>query len=166
MWKLARNVLILAVLLYALWPYVAVFRLGGALAKPEGPATAQALAPLVDLAAVQAHYKSRFGNTVDAWMPSGNDSDHVIGLLAKGLQDLGDTALDQTITLDWVRTSLREAVQRAAPQHPDRFLAAVDFAFFESWNRFVIRIGELGANPTHLVLTLEGYRWRITDIAR
>jgi hypothetical protein len=166
MWKLARNVLILAVLLYALWPYVAVFRLSGALAKPEGPTATQALAPLVDLAAVQAHYKGRFGNTVDAWLPSGNDSDQVIGLLAKGLQDLGDNALDKTITLDWVRTSLREAMQRAAPESPNSFLAGVDFAFFESWNRFVIRLGELGANPTHLVLTLEGFRWRVTDIAR
>lgn len=162
MLKVFRNLLIVAVLAFALWPYVTVFRLNSALAQSD----AQALAPLVDLPAVQAHYKDRFGNTVDTWLPSGGESDEVLGWLSKNIQQLGDRALDQAITLDWVRQSLREAIQRAAPQTPERLLSAVDFAFFESWNRFVIRIGELGANPTHIQLSLEGYRWKIIDIAR
>ncbi|WPL17246.1 hypothetical protein Thiowin_02242 [Thiorhodovibrio winogradskyi] len=166
MLKIARNLVILAVLLYALWPYVAVFRLNSALAELDARASTQALAPLVDLPAIQARYKSRLGNTVDAWLPRGGDSDEMIGWLSTNLQQLGDSALDQAITLDWVRDSLREAMLRTAPEKPDSLLAAVDFAFFESWNRFVVRIGELGANPTHLVLRLQGYRWQLTDIAR
>lgn len=163
--KILRNLIILAALLFALWPFVTVFRLDGALAKPDLQSSTQSLAPLVNLPAIQAQYKSRLGNTVDAWLPSGGDSDEIIGWLAKNLQHLGDSALDQAITLEWVRDSLREAMLRAAPQQ-DSLLAAVDFAFFESWNRFVIRLGKLGANPTHLVLSLEGYRWQLTDIAR
>jgi hypothetical protein len=166
MLKILRNLLILVVLLYALWPYATLFRLNGALAEVNAQAAAQALAPLVDLSAVQARYKQRLGNTVDAWLPSGGESDEVIGWLSKNLQLLGDSALDQAITIDWVRDSLLEAMRRAAPERPDRLLSAVDFAFFESWNRFVIRLGALGANPTHLVLRLEGASWRLVDIAR
>lgn len=167
MLKIARNLVIVVVLLYALWPYVTVFRLNGALAEPNAQASVQALTPLIDLPAIQAQYKSRLGNRVDTWLPSGGDSDEIIGWLSKNLQHLGDSALNQAITPDWVRTSIREAMQRAAPPgKTDSFLAAVDFAFFESWNRFVIRLGKLGANPTHLVLKLEGYRWQLTDIAR
>ena len=165
MLKIARNLVIVVVLLYALWPYVTVFRINSALAKPDVQTSTQALSHLVDLPAIQAHYKSRLGNTVDAWLPSGGDSDEIIGWLSKNLQHLGDSALDQAITLEWIRDSLREAMLRAVPQQ-DSLLAAVDFAFFESWNRFVIRLGKLGANPTHLVLSLDGYRWQLTDIAR
>lgn len=166
MLKIARNLLIFAVLLYGLWPYATVFRINGALANPDAQASVRALAPLVDLPAIQARYKHRLGATVDAWLPSGGDSDEIIRWLAKNLQDLGDSALDQAITLEWVRDSLREAMLRTTPQQPDSFLAAVDFAFFESGNRFVIRLGKLGANPSHLVLRRQGYRWRLTDIAR
>jgi hypothetical protein len=162
MLKLLRNLLLVLALLFALWPYVTVFRLNGALAATDP----QALAPLIDLAAIQAHYKERLGHTVNAWLPRGGDSDEVIDWLAHNLQHLGDRALDQAITLDWVHTSLREAIQRRQSGSPQSFLSAVDFAFFESWDRFVIRLGAIGANPTHLVLTLEAYRWQVTDIAR
>lgn len=168
MLKLLRNLLLVLVLLFALWPYVTVFRLNSALA-PD--AAADRLVPLVDLTAIQAHYKQRLGSTVDAWLPQGGDSDEVIGWLAHNLRHLGDQALDQAITLDWVRTSLREAIERAQPQASApspaaSLLSAVDFAFFEAWNRFVIRLGALGANPTHLVLKLENARWQVTDITR
>jgi hypothetical protein len=41
----------------------------------------------------------------------------------------------------------------------------VDFAFFESWNRFVVRIGPLGADA-HLVLGLDWPQWRVVDLVR
>ncbi len=185
--------LLLAIVLYGIWPYYSILRINSALADAE----AQALAPLVDLAAIQSHYKARIGSSVDGLLPNDSryqtsgqsdrqgasdsqvqtglqlDADKVIGWLSDHLKQLGDAALDQAITLDWVRSTLLAASRRAdgqpAPeggaQAGTSFIGAVDFAFFESWDRFVIRLGRLGQSPTFVILTLDGTQWRISDIS-
>jgi hypothetical protein len=45
-------------------------------------------------------------------------------------------------------------------------LAGVTFAFFESYDTFLVRIGELGQGATHVRMKLEGQVWRVTDIIR
>jgi hypothetical protein len=159
--RLLGLLILLAVVAYGIWPYYSVFRLGAALEQPEP----DALAPLVDLPAIQSHYKERIGSRVGGLVPQGDsDSDKVIGWLAANLQQLGDAALDQAITLKWVRDRLVGAVQRANDHGSNTLLTAVDFAFFESWDRFVIRIGRLGEAPTFIVLSLQDGTWRATDI--
>ncbi len=159
--RLLGLLILLAVVAYGIWPYYSVFRLGTALEQPEP----DALAPLVDLPAIQAHYKERIAGPVSGLMPTGDsDSDKVIGWLAANLQKLGDAALDQAITLGWVRERLISAVKRANDHGSNTLLTAVDFAFFESWDRFVIRIGRLGEAPTFVVLRLQDGKWRATDI--
>jgi hypothetical protein len=64
-----------------------------------------------------------------------------------------------------VRDALREAAERTTESRPALFIDGIDFAFFESWNRFVARIGPLGSE-THLVLGLEGRHWRVVDLVR
>ncbi|MBK5941923.1 DUF2939 domain-containing protein [Halochromatium roseum] len=185
--------ILLAVVLYGIWPYYSLFRINNALQSPD----AQALAPVVDLVAIQRHFKARIESGVDSLLPldqnrqpgssqsdrsAGSqhgrqsnlqdalqlDADKVLGWLAGNLKQLGDAALDQAITLDWVRSTLLAAARRAdseaGPQGDSRFIAAVDFAFFEGWNRFVIRLGRLGESPTFVILTLDGADWRVTDI--
>lgn len=186
--------LLLAVVLCGIWPYYSILRINSALAEPD----AQALAPIVDLAAIQSHYNARISSSVDGLLPqeSGNqhsgqsdrqgdsatdsrtqtglqlDADQVMGWLTDNLKQLGDAALDQAITLEWVRSTLlaasRHAGGQSAPQTSAQsgtsFIGAVDFAFFESWDRFVIRLGQLGQNPTFVILTLDGTQWRVTDI--
>lgn len=153
------SFLLLGVLIFGIWPYYTVFSLDTAL----GGSDAKAIAPFVDLPAIQEHYKERLGNAVGGFLPSGNsESDRAIGWLAENLSKLGDTALDQTITLDWVRNSLRDANSEAGGS----FISGINFAFFESWNQFVIRLGKLGEHPTHVVMTLEGTDWKITDVVR
>jgi len=160
--RILGYLILLAAVVYGIWPYYTIFRLDRALSESDP----KAIAPFVDLPAVQQHYKKRLTSSVDAFVPRGNtDGDRVVAWLAQNLQKLGDTALDQAITLEWVRNELRDAAARATDKRPAYFMAGIDFAFFESWNRFVIRLGELGSE-TNVVMRLEGTDWRITDVVR
>ncbi len=162
MTRLLGYLLVLAVLAYGLWPYYTVFRLDDAVraAEPEG------LAPFVDLAAIQANYAARLSASVPVFEPHGDPGPgQVLLWLQSNLQRLGDAALDQAITLQWVQDSLRQAAERVSESRPALFIDAIDFAFFESWNRFVIRLGPLGSE-THVVLGLEGKDWRVVDLVR
>jgi len=163
--RILGLLLLLAVVGYGIWPYTSIFRLNSALESAD----AQTLAPMVDLAAIQAHYKARINDSVSGILPEPDSNQQseagkVIGWLKNNLQQLGDAALDQAITLDWVRNALIDASQRANAKAGGSFINAVDFAFFESWNRFVIRLGELGQQPTFVILKFEAGEWRLTDI--
>ena len=158
--RILVYLLLFAAIAYGIWPYYTIFRLDTALAASD-PKT---LAPYVDLEAIQRHYKERLGDAVNAFVPrTDSDSERVVAWLAQNLQKLGDSALDQAITYEWVRNSLRDAAARATDKRPAYFMAGIDFAFFESWNRFVIRLGKLGAE-THVVMSLQDQRWRVTDV--
>jgi hypothetical protein len=160
--RILGYLLLLGVIGFGLWPYYTIFRLDTALSLSDP----QAIAPYVDLPAIQQHYKQRLGGTVNSFVPQGDgDSERAIAWLAQNLTRLGDGALDQAITVEWVRNTLREAAARGTESRPAYFMAAIDFAFFESWNRFVIRLGPLGGE-THVVLGLKGPYWRVTDIVR
>jgi hypothetical protein len=150
---------VFALIAFGVWPYYSVFRLDDALSKDD---TGE-LAPLVDLPAIRANYKSRVAAGAGQILPPA-DPGTALGWIRQNLERLGDSALDQAITLEWVRDTLREATVRATNQTPPYLLAGVDYAFFESYNRFLIRIGDLGRAPTHVRLSLEGTEWRITDI--
>jgi hypothetical protein len=161
--RLLVSLLLLAVLGYGIYPYYTVYRIDVALSQSE----AKALLPYLDLPAIRAGYKQRFGGAVDSFVPRGNsEADQALGWLADNLQRLGDTALDQVITLDWVRKQMQDAAARGTVQRPANFISGIDFAFFESWNRFVIRLGEIGQDETNVVLTLEGTEWKVTDVIR
>ncbi len=148
-------------LLFGIWPYYYIFRLDGALSKED----TTELATLVDLPAIRANFKARVTAGADQLLPPA-DPKSTMGWIRQNLERLGDSALDQAITLPWVRETLRQAVSEATHQSPPFLLSGIDFAFFESYNRFLIRIGDLGRNPTHVRLTLEGTEWKITDIIR
>ncbi|NKN34043.1 DUF2939 domain-containing protein [Marichromatium bheemlicum] len=153
--------ILLALLGYGLWPYYAVYQLDDAINQED----TTELAALVDLAAIRGHYKARIADGVEGVLPAG-DADGVTHWLRQNIGEIGDVALEQAITLPWARQALREAVGRATSQNPPYLLAAIDYAFFESYDRFLVRIGELGKAPTHVRLELEGREWRITDIIR
>ncbi len=151
--------ILFALIAFGIWPYYYVFKLDDALGQED---TAP-LAALTDLPAIRANYKSRLESGADMLLPAG-DPNSVMGWIRQNLDRLGDSALDQAITVPWVRDTLREAASRATGQSPPYLLAAIDFAFFESYNRFLIRIGDLGRGATHVRLSLEGTEWKITDV--
>lgn len=153
--------LLFALIAFGLWPYYAVFRLDDALGKPD----VAALQDLVDLPAIQANYKKRLTNGLDV-LPKAADAGDLMGWLQQNLQRLGDSALSQAITLEWVRKTLQEAAAQATNQKPAYLIAGITFAFFESYDTFLVRIGELGRGATHIRMRLEGRTWRVTDIIR
>lgn len=157
--RLLKYLFLFALVAYGIWPYFTVFRLDEAI-NQQG--TAQ-LDTMVDLTAIRANYKARVSAGVDGLFPS-DDPNSVMGWIRQNVDRLGDSALEQAITLPWVRDTLRGAATRATGQSPPYLLGAIDFAFFESYDRFLIRVGELGRSPTHVRMRLEGTDWKIIDI--
>jgi len=151
--------ILLAAIGYGLWPYYSVYRLDDAISLQDS----SELAEMLDLQAIRDNYKQRLASGVEGVIPSEN-ADSVVGWIRQNVARLGDAALEQAITVDWARKTLRDAVTQATGQSPPYLLAAVDFAFFESYNRFLIRIGKLGQGATHVRLSLIGKEWKITDI--
>ena len=153
--------ILFAVIAYGIYPYYFVYRIDDAMGK-DGT---EELKPLVDLAAIRANYKRRveasLGGTFD---PTG--ANPMVDWLRQNLERLGDSALDQAITVDWVRDSLKDATRQATNQSPPYLLAGITFAFFESYDTFLVRIGELGMGATHFRMSFKGKEWRITDIIR
>jgi hypothetical protein len=146
---------------FAVWPYYHVFRLDDALGKDD----MKALEQLVDLPAIRRNYKERLEGGLGLHTQP-QDAGSALAWLQQNLQRMGDVALEQTITLEWTRDTLKEAAARATDRQPPYLMAAVTFAFFESYDSFIVRLGELGRNATHVRMRLEDKTWRITDIIR
>ncbi len=151
--------ILLALIGYGIWPYYTVYRLDAAINQQD----ASALAVLIDLPAIRANYKARVKAGVQGILPMG-DPGGVMGQVRQGIEHLGDAALDQVINAAWVQTTLRDAITRVTHQTPPYLIGGIEFAFFESFNRFLIRIGSLGHDATHIRLSLVGSEWRVTDI--
>ena len=155
----------IGLLVFAAWPYYHLYRLDDALGRDD-PA---ALAELVDLQTLRENYKERLGAGLGipgAAADQGSNPSGALLWLQQNLQRMGDAALEGTITLDWVRDTLRQAAAAATAEQPPYFLAGVNFAFFESYDSFIIRLGELGVNATHVRMRLDQTAWRVTDIIR
>ena len=150
-WRLLLPVL--AVLGFLAWPDVSLWRLSVAVTDPDS----SALAPLVDLEAVRGEIRRKLNKTASSSI--GKVSDPFIQWLDRGLQRLGSGALDQLVTLAWVR-------ERLGANSPPRqgFLGQVSYAFFDSPGGFAVRIGGPGQAPVHLRLGLEGYKWMLVAV--
>lgn len=158
--RLIGYLVLIALIAFGAWPYYQVFRLDEALGKND----TTALAELIDVEAVRRNYQERVEGGLGLGQPQ--DPASAFGWLQQNLQRLGEAAIADTITLDWVAANLREAAARASDKQPPYFMAGIDFAFFESPDRFLIRLGELGRGETHVRMTREGLRWRVTDLIR
>ena len=156
------SLLLASLLIFLFWPYYHLYRLDNALGRPDPTA----LEPLVDLDAIRDNTKARLAWAFGMRDSKANPEPEPLRWLQQGLQRAGEAALEDTIDLGWVQTQLRDAVSAATERRPAYLLAAVDFAMFESWNRFVIRLGRLGYGETHVRLHLEGLTWKVTDIIR
>jgi hypothetical protein len=157
--RFVGYLLLLAIVAFGAWPYYQIFRLDQALGNND----MATLGELVDLSAIRRNYRDRLEAGLGV-LPHAGDGGEVLKWLTQNLQRLGDAALDQAITLEWVRDTLKSAVARATNKKPPYLIAAVTFAFFESYDSFIIRLGELGKNATHIRMRLVHNRWRVTDI--
>lgn len=118
-----------------------------------------ALARLVDLTSVRAEIKKKLNK--DANSTVGKLSDSFIRWLQDGIGVMGSQAVDQLVTLPWVRERLLAHSVDAAGEG---FLGQVTYAFFDAPDGFVVRIGSVSADPVQLRLSLRGLDWRVSAV--
>ncbi len=149
------RIFLLAAIAYGAWPYYGLWRLNQAAVSGDP----QALATWVDLPAVRQDIKRRLNKDLSAGETT--PSNEFIGWLQDGIQRLGNDAVDRLVTLEWVRDRL---LSKTPAGSRGGFLGQVSYAFFERPDRFLVRIGELGGDPVHLRLRLEGAGWRLVAL--
>jgi hypothetical protein len=139
------------------WPYVYLWRLDNAVIDND----LRALEQLVDLRAVRAQVKSDFGREVDGAV--GNDGGKVMRWVKQGIGLISDTAIDANIDMPWVVNALGK--RPGDPPIPRTSLITdTSYAFFESHDSFLIRLGELGREPLHIRMKLIDNAWRVVAI--
>jgi hypothetical protein len=145
--------LLLAGLVYLAWPYLALWGLSRAVASPDP----EALSNRVDLAAVRGEIRRKLNK--DSPSAIGRVSDPFIQWLERGIQRLGTGALDELVTLDWVRELLN-----GQSQPGQGFLPRVSYAFFDAPGGFAVRLDAPDRPPLHFRMTLDGVRWMVTAV--
>ncbi len=153
--KALAALLVLFILAFLVWPYTAVYRLDRALALHHR----QTLAEMVDIESVRDQIKRKLNKNLKSSI--GDVSNSFVDWLQDGIQKLGDNAIDQMVTTDWVAAQLRS--HNPNPQEGG-FYTQLSYAFFDGPDRLLLRIGELDDNPVHVHLKLEGAAWRITAV--
>lgn len=144
----------LVLLAYLAWPYVTLWRLDRALARGEP----QDLAPLVDLEAVRDEIRRKLNKEASSTL--GPVSDAFIDWLELAIRRNGTGALDQQVSLDWVRSRL---LSHSAPGAG--LSGALSRAFFDDPLHFSLRIGAPQASPVHARLSFNGAGWRVTALS-
>ena len=155
-WQRMRRplaALMVLVLLYGLWPYVALWQLHLAVMQDNRAA----LAELVDLGAVKGEIARRLNKDRDSLI--GELSDPFIAWLESGIRQHGPDALESLVTLDWVRDQL---IAAATPGL--ELLSALSYAFFDSLTGFRVRTERGDGTPLILHLELDRGGWRVTAV--
>ena len=148
--------LFLAVMAYAGYPYVNLYRLDRALMQNDYGA----LNELVDLAALRAQHKTMLEKQVQRNI--GTQRGPISDLVRDGARWYGvQTA--EAIDLEWVRQRLRRGRMSAPDAYPS-IVTDTTFALFEWPTRFLIRLGDLEDDPIHVRMRLDDWRWRVVGI--
>ncbi len=148
-WLVRLSLLML--LLYMVVPYYSLYRLNHALIVND---TVQ-LNRYIDLNQLRAHYKHAL--TIGRRSEEGGFS----RMFRDTANAMSAATVDQMVTVDWIRYQLTDAKR---DQIGASMLDSLDHAFFEGPNTFLIRLGELGDDPLHLLLQREGLVWRLTTL--
>lgn len=153
--KALASLLILCILAFLIWPYTVIYRLDRALALHHR----QTLAEMIDIESVRDQIKRKLNKNLESSI--GNVSNSFVDWLQDGIQDLGADAIDQMVDTDWVVTQLRS---HNPNPNEGGFYKQLSYAFFDGPDRLLLRVGELGENPVHVHLKLQGAQWRITAV--
>lgn len=151
--KIVITLLIISA--YLVWPYLQLLRLQCAAMQNNQPV----LASLVDLTAVRESIKRRLNKD----LPESNSkpSDVFINWIQDGIHRIGNQAIDQLVTLDWVQQQL---ASKTAPGILPCSFNNIGYAFFTKPNNFLVRIGKRENNPVYLRFKLTINGWRVTMI--
>ncbi len=74
---------------------------------------------------------------------------------------MSEATVNQVVSVEWLRRKLT-GVER--DQIGESMVGRIDHAFFEGPNTFLVRLGELGNDPLHLILMREGLVWRLSAL--
>jgi hypothetical protein len=157
--KLIYALLFAALLAFLAWPYYRIYQIDDVLGRDD-PGE---LAPLVDLAAVRAGVAQQ----LDARMQSTTgpaEKGSLLDWVHGNLRKLGSDAAERMIDLEWVHETLQRAARQAIAEPPYYLIRSIDYAFFDGLDSFLIRLGPLEQNPTHVRMQLRGGNWRISGI--
>lgn len=143
----------LALLLYLAWPYVMLWRLDRALILDDQATLAQ----LVDLDSIRAEIRRQLNKEArDDTVPVSNS---FIAWLEEGIRRAGTAALDQEVTLPWVRTQMLAHSPPGAGLGP-----ALAWAFFDDPLHFSLRLGDASQVPFRVRMRLTGSGWRVNEL--
>lgn len=144
---------LIMLLLYLSWPYATLWRLNEAIvARDEA-----VLARLVELPAVREEIARRLNKERPSAIAE--FSDDFIAWLEIGIRRNGADALDDLVTLDWVRAELEaRALDRRG------FLPGLTHAWFEGPFYFAVRLGPTDPGSLHLRLRFIGVGWRLVTL--
>jgi hypothetical protein len=140
---------------YLAWPYVTLWRLDTA-ARSADP---RDLAVLVDMNAVRGELKRKLNKDADSSIE--RLSDPFIHWLEDGIRAKGSQAVDELVTLHWVRERLLE---HAEPDAGEGFMGQVAGAYLDGPTSFRLSIGSDGDLPVHVRMRLDGLSWRVSAV--
>jgi hypothetical protein len=141
------------------WPYLYVWRLDTAVASGN----LVALERLVDVDALRTQVKDDFKRDVDRTV--GSDGGKVFRWLKQGIALVSDSAIEANIDLEWARSALGTRPGDPPTPRPS-LIGDVSYAFYESYDTFFMRLGELGEQPVHVRMALQEGTWRVVEIFR
>jgi hypothetical protein len=147
--------IVLIISIFLAWPYTVIYRLDQALLNDDQ----EKLNEMIDIDAVREQIKRKLNKNVQSNI--GDVSNGFIDWLQNGIQRLGANAVDEMVDLNWVVRQLRAHNRR---NNQGGLFDRLTYAFFDGPDRMLLRIGELGENPVHVHLTLQGTSWRITAV--
>lgn len=156
--NLLVTALVLAGLAFAAFPYYTVYQLDAALVAGDR----QALGQLVDMAAVRAQRKAELRRDTDRLIGEGKDD--VSAFFREGARALTDSAVNNIIDQDWLRTRLRRDGKPGSAKPYPSLMSSLSYAFFDAWNGFLMRQGELGDDPVHIRMEFADWRWRVVAV--
>ncbi len=145
--------LLLALCAWLVWPYLTLWRLDRALIRDDRAA----LAPLVDLPAVRDAIRRSLNK--EAGGTRGHFSDGFITWLEKAIRRRGTKALEQEVTLTWVRERLLANSPPGAGLGP-----GLSWAFFDDPLHFSVRLGGVSRAPIMVRMRITGGGWRVSAL--
>lgn len=148
--KILSGLIFLAIVAFLGWPYYHLYQLNTAVTSNNHAAFEK----LIDIDAVRKVQKEnrdwKINNT------GGMEGNVIADTIREGVKALGNTVADTTIDTNWMLARLHKT--------PGSLWEQLTFAFFESPNCFIVRLGKLGQEPIHVQMTMQGWYWRVTGI--
>ncbi|MFK5968533.1 MAG: DUF2939 domain-containing protein [Candidatus Marithrix sp.] len=153
--KFFSSLLSFAFAAFIAWPYVHVYQLSTAITNNDQPTVEK----LIDFESVNKAHKEniewKVNNTV------GNTSSLLPESMRGSAEALAGALGNLAAKTTEINTKNLMEQLRIIEGSP---WEQMTFAFFESPNSFIIRLGQLGRNPIHIRMTMQDWYWRVTAI--